>query len=88
MLELLLGRECEPGTIWNVNFPHFEAGAPEPEVVFCPIDPNPLPLSYLVEGAEAKYNGVYQQRQRGVGTDVALCFGGAITISKLALLPT
>jgi 5'-nucleotidase len=87
VLEMLLGQESEPGTVWNVNFPHPEGAAPEPEIVFCPIDPNPLPLSYLVEGAEAKYNGVYQQRERGAGTDVDVCFGGAITISRLGLFP-
>jgi 5'-nucleotidase len=87
VLEMLLGRQSEPGTFWNVNFPHPDADAPEPEIVFCPLDPSPLPLSYVVEGAEARYSGVYQDRPRRVGTDVARCFGGAITISRLAVFP-
>ena len=45
------GQPWEPGTFWNVNLPHLAPEDPEPEVVFCPLDPSPLPLAYRVEGA-------------------------------------
>src|SRR3954463_4510812 len=34
----LLSRPIEPGLFYNVNLPHLDADAPEPEIVFCPLD--------------------------------------------------
>jgi 5'-nucleotidase len=77
----------EPGTYWNVNLPHPATGVAEPEIVLCPLDPSPLPLSFAVEAASARYNGDYQARLRIPGSDVDRCFRGAITISRVRLLP-
>jgi 5'-nucleotidase len=85
VLELLLQRPWEPGTFWNVNLPHPEPGAPEPEVVFCPLDPSPLPLAYHVEGDNAHYRGVYQARARRPSSDVDVCFGGQIAVSLIRM---
>src|SRR5262245_47431933 len=46
LLRDLLDRPREPGAFWNVNFPHPPADAPAPEVVFCPLDPSPLPVRF------------------------------------------
>ena len=43
LLNDLLGRPWKPGLFYNVNLPHLEPGAPDPEVIFCPLDPAPLP---------------------------------------------
>jgi 5'-nucleotidase len=87
VLRLLLDRPWTPGTFWNVNLPHPEPGGPEPEVVFCPVDPSPLPLSFRVDGDTAHYNGDYQGRARIPGADVAVCFGGRIAVSRIPLIP-
>ena len=42
---MLMAQPWEPGTFWNVNLPHLEPGQPDPEIVFCPLDPSPLPLA-------------------------------------------
>jgi 5'-nucleotidase len=81
VLRDLLARPWRPGTFWNVNLPHPEPGAADPEVVFCPLDPSPLPIRYEVESGRALYRGDYQQRARREGGDVAVCFGGAIAVS-------
>ncbi|MDG3005194.1 5'/3'-nucleotidase SurE [Paludisphaera mucosa] len=81
----LLGRPWTPGTFWNVNLPHPAPDAPDPEVVFCPLDPSPLPLRFEVEGGRSLYRGDYQQRPRREGGDVAVCFGGRITVSLVRL---
>jgi 5'-nucleotidase len=81
VLRDLLARPWRPGTFWNVNLPHPAPGAPDPEVVFCPLDPSPLPLRYEVGPGRALYRGDYQQRPRREGGDVAVCFGGAIAVS-------
>jgi 5'-nucleotidase len=85
VLKDLLARPREPGTFWNVNLPNLEPGAPMPSVVFCPINPHPLPLSYRREGDNLHYNGNYHDRRRDAGTDVAVCFGGQIAVSLLRL---
>ena len=87
VLDVLLHLPWEPGTLWNVNLPHLEAGAPEPELVFCPLDPSQLPLAYRLENGEATYTGVYRDRARQPGSDVDVCFGGQISVTRLRLFP-
>ena len=43
VLRQLLAMPPEPGTFWNVNFPHPGPDEPEPDIVFCPLDPRPCP---------------------------------------------
>jgi 5'-nucleotidase len=88
VLRDLLGRPWQPGTFWSVNLPHPEPGGPEPTVVFCPLDPSPLPLAYRLEGdgRVAHYCGDYFSRARVAGSDVDVCFGGdiAVTLVRVA----
>ena len=85
VLKVLMARPWTPGTFWNVNLPHPEPGSAEPALVFCPVDISPLPLSYRVEGDSAQYHADYHARERREGSDVALCFAGAITASLVPL---
>jgi 5'-nucleotidase len=82
----LLGRETPPETFWNVNLPHPGPDDGDPEVVFCPVDPSPLPLDYLVGAGTARYIGIYQARPRRPGWDVDVCFGGKIAVSLVHLM--
>ncbi len=79
----LMARGCAPGTFWNVNFPHLGPDDEDPEVVFCPLDPSPLPLSYHFEDGQAVYAGDYQARIRKPGCDTTICFGGRIAVTSL-----
>lgn len=83
----LLETPWEPGTFWNVNLPHPAPGAEPPEVVFCPLDPSPLPVAYRFDpsGMVAHYCGDYQARARRPGDDVDVCFGGRIAVTRLRL---
>jgi 5'-nucleotidase len=81
----LVGRPWTPGTFWNVNLPHLEAGDPDPKVVFCRLDPGPLPLSYRAEGTGWYYDGNYHERRREDGSDVDVCFRGHIAVTELRL---
>jgi 5'-nucleotidase len=87
VLRGLLSRPWQPGTFWNVNLPHLPHGAPEPSVIFCPVDPSPLPLSFRVDGDLAKYDGDYHARARVPGADVDVCFRGQIAVSRIRLTP-
>jgi 5'-nucleotidase len=83
----LMQQPWEPGTFWNVNFPHIAPEAPDPEVVFCPLDPSPLPLCYRLDDGQAVYSGDYQARARQPGRDVDVCFGGRITVTLMKVWP-
>ncbi len=86
LLRELLARPRRPGAFWNVNLPHLGPGAPPPEVVFCPLDPEPLPLSFRREGDLFHYDGDYHQRRRRPGSDVDVCFRGQIAVTEVVLL--
>jgi 5'-nucleotidase len=86
VLHQLLALPWEAGTFWNVNFPHPAADGPNPEVVFCPLDPSPLPLDYRVDGGCFVYAGDYQKRAREPGADVDVCFGGRITVTLIRVV--
>jgi 5'-nucleotidase len=85
VLRDLLARPCPAGAFWNVNVPHLPADAPEPEVVFCPLDISPLPLSFRRDLGGYLYDGDYHERRRQPGSDVDVCFNGKIAVTRLAL---
>lgn len=83
VLDELLPKTLEPGAFWNVNFPHPESRQASPEIVFCPLDHNQLPVEYDVQGRKYGFRGVYQDRRRNPGTDVDVCFSGQIAVTKV-----
>jgi len=85
VVQRLLDRGARPGRFWNVNLPDPETGGSTPPVVFCDLDPNPLPVVYVVEEGRLHYRARYQDRLRHAGRDVEVCFGGAIAITELSL---
>lgn len=85
ILRELVNGVPERGAFWNINLPHLSEKDPDPEVVFCPLDPTPLPLSYRHEAEELHYNGDYFSRMRTPGCDVDVCFGGKVAVTKIRL---
>jgi len=83
VLPLLLDLPWESGCFWNVNFPHLDPGSPDPDVIFCEPSHDPLPPIYRREGDSYRYSGSYGDRPQTPGTDVAVCFSGAIAITQL-----
>ena len=81
----LTARAWEKGTFWNINLPHLERDAAEPEVVYCPLDPTPLPLSFAGDDNQVHYDGEYHNRDRQLGADVDVCFRGGIAVTKISL---
>jgi 5'-nucleotidase len=87
VLRDLLALPVEPGLFYNVNLPQLEPGSPDPEVVWCELDPNPLPLNYRHEQETGLYfAGDYTLRKRTPGADVDVCFGGRIAVTAVRLL--
>jgi 5'-nucleotidase len=86
LLRDLLARPWTRGRFWNINLPDLPPQAPDPEVVFCRLDPTPLPLSFRQEGEWMHYNGDYHDRGRESGADVDVCFSGKIAVTEMTLL--
>ena len=87
ILSDIMARPIEPGLFYNVNLPNLPEGAEPPEVVWCSLDPNPLPLNYRhEEESDLYYAGDYQLRHRTPGADVDVCFGGRIAVTAVRLL--
>ncbi len=85
VLAELIDRPWEPGTFWNVNLPHLEPGKPDPDIIFCELSRQPLPVNYRIDGDQFHYVGEYQKRDRTPGTDVDVCFSGNIAVTQLKL---
>ena len=89
--QAVLERIAESGeggaaSLWNVNLPHLETGCgDEPEIVFCKPEIAPLPVNFTEsEGGETlKYAGKYADRPRSEDSDVAVCFGGQVAVSRI-----
>jgi 5'-nucleotidase len=86
VLAQIFPRPGAAGLFYNVNFPHLLPDDPEPDIVFCPLDPHPLPLSYRHEAdGQLFYNGDYHNRDRQPGADVDVCFRGMIAVTEIRL---
>jgi 5'-nucleotidase len=87
ILKEILSRPNESGLFYNINLPHLTADSPDPEVVWCELDPNPLPLNYRHEEESGLFfAGDYRLRERTPGADVDVCFSGAIAVTPVRLL--
>ena len=56
-----------------------------PEIVFCKVDPHPLPVNYEERDGKLHYRARYRDRKRAADHDVEVCFAGLISISQIAL---
>ncbi len=83
-----LSRQGDNVAAWNVNLPDIDAVSDSrraPAIVQCTLDPHPLPIAYQQLGDTFSYASDYHDRPRTAESDVAVCFGGQISITKLRL---
>jgi 5'-nucleotidase len=84
--EMVLEDETRPGDLWSVNLPHPGPGEREPDVIACEQERHPLLVAYEQVGKnELLYAGDYHERPRRPGSDVAVCFGGDIAVSRITV---
>lgn len=86
IIDKLIQHPTPPGSFWNVNLPHLEPDAPDPDIVFCPLCTQPLPAVYRSsESGLVQYAGEYSKRARDPGSDVDVCFSGSIAITQIQI---
>lgn len=86
-LEQLFTKPLGDGELWNINLPHLPPGSPEPQVRHCEAERHPLEVRFEREGAAGpfRYTGRYHQRKHNGISDVAVCFGGDIAVTRVTL---
>jgi len=82
-LETLLGRRPAAGAYFNVNFPDPRDVAESARLIECALNPHPLPVAYHPAGQGVMYGIDYFNRPCDPGTDVDVCFGGAISLTEV-----
>ena len=85
VLNRLMEESLAEGEFWNVNLPHLETGDSDQEVVFCERSRKPLPVRFEFNENALNYSGVYAERAFEPDSDIAVCFGGKIAVSKLTV---
>ena len=85
VLSLLLKKSISAGQYWNVNLPHPIDYHSQLEYTFCSLDKNPHRYGYRREADDYYYNGIIHERPRDSGYDVAVCFGGQVSITLLKI---
>ncbi|MFZ0131893.1 MAG: 5'/3'-nucleotidase SurE [Desulfobacterales bacterium] len=85
IIQLLLQEDLPGGCYWNVNLPHPLAANVAVPHRFCPPDTNPHRYVFRRENGEYLYEGTIHERPRDPGRDVAVCFGGEVSITRLSL---
>lgn len=83
VLETIRGRPRVAGEFWNVNLPDLPEAAADPAVVECAIDGSPFGLGYRLTDEGWAYESNYHDRPRLPGSDVDVCFGGRIAVSRV-----
>lgn len=73
------------GTFWNVNLPHPIASGQAVGHRFCDLDTHPHAYTYRAEEGSLIYHGTIHERPRAPGRDVAVCFGGEVSITRIPI---
>jgi 5'-nucleotidase len=89
VLTRLLAQPLNDGEFWNVNYPHHPPGALAlPPCVTSHPCRAPLNVSYETTRVDTRvtmhrYSATYAERPVEPDSDVAVCFGGSVAVSRL-----
>ena len=83
-LEAIL-KEPPPAGYFNVNLPHIDSGNGPPQVRECPLAKEQF--RFRIEQGEGALTigSDYHARPRAAGSDVDVCFGGGISLTRLII---
>jgi 5'-nucleotidase len=85
VLSMLLRKDPGEGFFWNANLPHPIGPDDSLENELCPLDTNPHQYTYRIDGNAYLYEGTIHERPRDPGKDVAVCFGGKVSVTRIGL---
>jgi len=85
LVTMLLQKQLAAGAYWNINLPHTIESDTSLEYRFCGLDTHPHRYEFLQEGDQFVYHGTIHERPRTSERDVAVCFGGKASITRLSI---
>jgi 5'-nucleotidase len=85
VLHMLMKKGINEGGYWNVNLPHPLDFNTDLEHTFCGLDIGPHKYDYRKEENHYIYEGTIHERPRDPDRDVAVCFGGKVSITRISL---
>jgi 5'-nucleotidase len=84
-LPAVLQQSLAAGQFWNINLPSpMDADSPL-NIRFCSVDTNPHRYRFVKDGEIYRYEGIIHNRPRSAGSDVDVCFGGDVSVSRLEI---
>ena len=85
ILRMLMTQDLPDGYFWNINLPHPLDHETPLSHEFCDLDINPHRFRYREEPEGLVYEGIIHDRPRTDGRDVAVCFGGKVSITRIGI---
>lgn len=85
ILPVVLNEPLEAGQFWNINLPSSIAVGSHVDHRFCPLDRHPHHYRFRKDNDTYHYEGVIHDRPRSAGSDVDICFGGRISITRMEI---
>lgn len=85
VFDSVLERGCSGHEYWNANLPHPSDEARRVPIVDSPVDPSPMWVRYEREADTFTWRGNYHGRPRVKDSDVDVCFGGSIALTRMSL---
>ncbi len=85
LLRDIVAMPLPAGNFWNVNLPSpITVDAPLAYRI-CPPDRHPHRYCYAEDAGTYRYQGIIHDRPRTAGSDVDVCFGGMISVTRLEI---
>ena len=84
-LAAIMRQPLAAGQYWNINLPSPLTANPPVAHHICPLDTHPHRYRYTRENGTYRYTGIIHDRPRSSGSDVDVCFSGAISVTLLEI---
>ena len=85
LIPRIMSEPIEIGMFWNINLPSPIHSAAPVTHRYCPLDKHPHHYHYTVDNGIYHYQGIIHDRPRSDGSDVDVCFGGMVSVTRMEI---
>lgn len=85
LIPMIMQEKLGPGEFWNINLPSPIHSTSPLGHRYCPLDKHPHRYQYTQTNGVYHYQGIIHDRPRSAGSDVDICFGGLIAITRMEI---
>ncbi|BBO69477.1 5'/3'-nucleotidase SurE [Desulfosarcina alkanivorans] len=84
-LQAVWEKPLAAGQFWNINLPSPISANDVLAHRLCPLDKHPHRYRYVEAAKGYRYQGIIHDRPRAAGSDVDVCFGGMIAVTRMEI---